>query len=300
MSASDVRKWHPTFFSIAAVMTYVLVFSGGVVCLTDSSRGCPDWPSCNGGLTPPMQMNSIIEYVHRLGAAVTLPFLIVAAVIGWRQYRSVRWVIRPLLAAIVSLLAVAFFGAMVILYGLPRGWAAVDLGLALLTLALMVTAAVVVSARTSSLEPRDRLSFASPFARLAVATAVSVYAVLVSCVLVARPGSVTRCLNWPGFAGLSIPKDVFGWLQLTRLGLAYLASLLIAALVVQAWRTQRRRTAIVRNATAVGGLLLVSTIVGAMGSLPAQNVALPLASMLSAGALWAFLAAVLVRAGLEA
>ena len=38
---------------------------GGVVRLTDSGLGCPDWPLCHGKLIPPAEFHTLIEYSHR-------------------------------------------------------------------------------------------------------------------------------------------------------------------------------------------------------------------------------------------
>ena len=184
-------------FAWATLMVYVLVLSGGIVCITDASHGCPDWPTCHERWFPPNQVDSIIEYSHRLLTPLTLPFLIAAAVVAWRHYRSERWIFIPTMGAIVCLVVVVFFGALVILTGLPRGWAAADLGTALMALAMMVTASSGVSARFRSPEEDLRPSVTTGVAGLALTTSVTVYVVLVSGVLVSRPGALMRCLNWP-------------------------------------------------------------------------------------------------------
>ena len=79
----------------------------------------------------------------------------------------------------------SYFGMLVVLGGIAPGWAAVDLGSALLVVALIVTSAVIAHARTLHPALPDRLTFRSPFARLVLTTIAVVYGVLVSGVLVA-------------------------------------------------------------------------------------------------------------------
>jgi len=296
---NEVPKWHRTLFVCAAVMVYVLVLSGGIVCITDSSHGCPDWPTCHERWFPPNQADSIIEYSHRILTPLTLPFLIVAAVVAWRRYRSERWIFIPAIGAIVCLAVVVFFGAMVILIGLPRGWAAVDLGTALTALALLMMAASGISARFRSSDQVLRPSLKSGFARLAMTTTATVYAVLVSGVLVSRPGALMRCLNWPGVVGLGRPEDLFGWLYLLRFALGVLASGLIAVLVVQVWRTRRHQVLLVRDTTIAGILLVIATLVGMFMPSPDNGILMPAMSMAVAAALWAVLVAVVMRSGRE-
>jgi heme A synthase len=297
---SKALERHTKLFSAAAVMVYVLVLSGGVVCITDSSHGCPDWPTCHERWFPPAQTDSIIEYSHRLLTPLTLPFVIAAAVVAWRRYRSDRWIVVPAIGAIVCLAAVVVFGALVILTGLPRGWAAADLGTALMALALVVTAASSMSARSRSPRATLRPSLKSGFSRLAAAAAATVYVVLVGGVLVSRPGALMRCLNWPWTVGLGRPEDVFGWLYLARFALGVFASALIAALVIQAWRTQRHLPRLVRDSTIVGALLVVGTAIGALIPTPDNGVLMPALSMATAAALWAGLVALVMRAGRKA
>jgi heme A synthase len=278
-------------------MVYVLVLSGGIVCITDSSHGCPDWPTCHERWFPPNQVNSIIEYSHRLLTPLTLPFLIAAAVVAGRRYRSERWIFIPTIGTIVCLAVVVVFGALVILKGLPRGWAAADLGTALMALALMVVATTGVSARLRAPNNPLRPSITSAIGRLALATTATVYAVLVGGVLVSRPGALMRCLNWPGIVGLERPEDLFGWLYLLRFAVGGIASVMIVVLVVRVWRTQRHRPRLVRDATATGVLLVIGTVVGALMPTPDHGILMPAASMTTAAALWAVLVAVVMRCG---
>ena len=293
----EVPKWHRTLFTWAAVMVYVLVLSGGIVCITDSSHGCPDWPTCHERWFPPNQVDSIIEYSHRALTPLTLPFLIAAAVVAWRRYRSERWIFIPAIGAIACLAVVVFFGALVILTGLPRGWAAVDLGTALMALALVVTAATGVSARFRSPHVVLRPSVTRGIARLALTTTATVYAVLVSGVLVSRPGALMRCLNWPGVVGLGRPEDLYGWLYLLRFAFGVLASVLIVVLIVQAWRTRRHHPLLARDTSIAGVLLAIATLVGALMPTPDNGILMPAMSMGAAAALWAALIAVVMRCG---
>src|SRR5512142_446256 len=121
---APVSLWHRRLLLTATVLTYLLVTMGGVVCATESAAGCPDWPGCFGQVVPPPQINAIIEYLHRLIAALTAPLIIAAAVVSWRRTRAIRWLSRPPVVAIGFTAAVVVFGAFAVLTGLPRGIAA--------------------------------------------------------------------------------------------------------------------------------------------------------------------------------
>lgn len=293
----DRTRWHPPIFATAAIMVYILVLSGGVVCITDSSHGCPDWPTCHERWFPPNQMNSIIEYSHRILTPLTLPFLIAAAVVACRRYRSEAWIVVPTLASIACLAAVVVFGALVILTGLPRGWAAADLGTALMALALMVAAASGVAARRGSADPPLRPIFTDGLSRLVLAAATLVYAILVGGVLVSRPGALMRCLNWPGSPGPAGADDLFGRLYLLRFGLAMIATLMIVALVIRIRARDDDDRRLRRLADTAGVLVVTATVVAALIPTPDSGVMMPALNMALATALWAVLAALSLEAG---
>jgi len=293
----SIVKWHRHLYLIAAVMTYLLLSSGAVVCITKASHGCPDWPACQGKLIPPAQMKPVIEWSHRLGSVLTLPFIIVAVVIGFLRYRRYRWLSWSPLAGFVLILVVAAFGRWGILYSLSRAGAAADVGCALAALAALVAAAVA-SSRQDDSTVGDRLSFRGGFAKLSLVTLASVFLVLVSSVLVARKGEVVRCLVWPVYNGTTKTTDVFGWLQLARIGLSVLSTALVGALVVQAWRTHRNNRRVLLHATAAGALLAVATILGIFIA-PDRGIVIPLISLVPTVAVWGFLVAVVMRVGLQ-
>jgi heme A synthase len=242
----------------AAVMTVLLIALGGVVCVTESSQGCPDWPWCYGRLIPPPRMDSIIEYTHRLIAALT------------------------------SLL----------LRGLSPGLAAVDLGSALMVQALLLAATVVASARRQDPALPYWLSFRSPFARLALWTLVAVFVVLVSGVLVAQGGSIARCLGWPLFTRRFVLPDSPGCPHVVRHMIAGVTTVLIITVVVQAWRTPPQTSAIRAAATALGVLFLSEIAVGALMVAQGFPLFLLVIYVVVAAALWGLLVVLVVLVGL--
>ena len=301
-SRIHITRSHCYLLLTAAVMTYLVITMGAIVCVTESGMGCPDWPWCYGRLIPPLRMDSIIEYTHRAVAWLTSLSILAAAVVGWRKSRAmsrtIRWISWPPAIAVPLLLAVSVFGALAVLRGLSPGAAALDLGSALTVQVLMVTATVVAFARHDEPDLPDRLSFRSSFAKLALATLVAVFVVLVSGVLVAESGSMVRCLGWPLYDGRLAPVDLRGWLEVARRWIAGGVGVLVVALVVQAWRTQRERAGIQRGAWALAIAFLVEAAVGALLVTQGLTVFLLVTYVAAAAAVWALLIALTVSAGL--
>ena len=151
-----ISRRHGYLLLASALTTYLLIVMGGVVCVTGSGGGCPDWPGCYGSVIPPLQTASLIEFLHRLVAGLAFILIIGAAFVSWRKTGAIVWVRWPAVLAAGLVLVVSGFGAAAVLRGLPRGLAAVDLGLALIVLALVWTATVAAYAQRAnpSLEAR--------------------------------------------------------------------------------------------------------------------------------------------------
>lgn len=284
----------------ASVFIVLLNTMGGVVCVTESGLGCPDWPGCYGRLIPPLRMDAIIEYSHRLIAAVTSALIVASAISGWNKARAIPWVRWPPVIAIPLLVAVSFFGALAVLRGLERGLAALDLASALLVQLLLLTATVVALHLHRHPTHPGRPSFQDSFAKLCLWTLLAVLIVLVSGVLVATDGTLEGCLGWPqGSDGLP-PLSLTSWPQLARWMLALVASTLIITTVVQAWRTQRSQRSILVMATVVGVLWLTETALGTILTIGGRSVWPLVLHVAAAASLWAMLVVLVVLAGLEA
>ena len=80
---------------LTAIFAYLQIALGGVVRVSGSGLGCPDWPLCHGRPYPPADLHAIIEYSHRTVGVVT-GVLIIATVVGaWLVFRTRR----PIVAA---------------------------------------------------------------------------------------------------------------------------------------------------------------------------------------------------------
>ncbi len=284
----------------AALMTFGLITMGGIVRVTGSGLGCPDWPTCHGQLIPPMRMDAIIEYLHRLIAALTSPVILAAAIVGWWKFRAVKWISRPPVVAVGLLVVEIVLGAITVLTELPPEIVAVHLGTALTILALMLASTVMAFARHHDPAQPDRLAFRTPFARLTVWTLAAVFVVLISGALVAGSGATAGCLGWPLCNGRLIPADTRGWIHMLHRLIVGASSILVVWVLVAAWRTQRTKRSILSAATVFAVFFFAQAFVGAIKTTQGFPLTMLALHVATAAATWAAGVVLVVVTGLAA
>ena len=119
LEISPKRYAQVTAVALAALA--LIVLTGAAVRLTGSGLGCPDWPKCYGGTTPPLEMHAVIEYGNRLITGFVGFAVIAASVLAFFR-RPYRWHLA-LFGALLPLgvLGQAILGALVVKFHLAPG-----------------------------------------------------------------------------------------------------------------------------------------------------------------------------------
>ena len=95
-------KYFFRFSVLTILMTYLLIFVGGLVRVSDAGMGCPDWPKCFDRWIPPTSLDQVplefqdqfnvvlawIEYCNRLFGAVTGLMITITCYLAIRCYRK--------------------------------------------------------------------------------------------------------------------------------------------------------------------------------------------------------------------
>src|ERR1700750_3414469 len=149
LEISPERYAQVTLVALAALA--LIVLTGAGVRLTGSGLGCPDWPKCYGGTTPPLESHAVIEYTNRLITGIVGLAVIAAALLAWFR-RPYRWHLA-LFGALLPLgvIGQAILGALVVKYHLAPG-----LVMSHFILSMMLLDAAFALAWCSRYEPWER------------------------------------------------------------------------------------------------------------------------------------------------
>jgi heme a synthase len=137
--------------AVALAALALVVLTGAAVRLTGSGLGCPDWPKCYGGTSPPLESHALIEYGNRLLTGFVGIAVIAASVLAFFR-RPYRWHLA-LFGALLPLgvIGQAILGALVVKYHLAPGLVMLHF---ILSMALLDAAFAL--AWCSRYEPSDR------------------------------------------------------------------------------------------------------------------------------------------------
>lgn len=293
----------------AAIVLFLVMVSGGILRVAGSGGGCPDWPTCFGGWTPPVGTSATLDYLHRTATLLALPLVLGAAWLGRRERRLASWIRRSLDGAAAFTLLQVLLGGVLVL-GLIPG-AALWGGLAHLVLSLLALGAATAAAVGGYFQARAPgegrgLSFRSPFSRLALVTLAGLFILMASGGLLTlaeklqaggAPGAGYVCAGWPLCPEGLLPTSLQGWLHAVHRLIVLGAALLSGLLFVRAWQTQRSQIAVLTAATAYGVLFFAQALLGAklVEGFPAYLLGLHEATAVAA---WGALAVLVVAAGL--
>jgi heme a synthase len=254
------------------IATFVLIIVGGVVRVSDSGLGCGPagsgfhgWPFCNGDVVPGVDLNSIVEYTHRVLAAVVGFMILAIFVLAWRRQRQY---LAPAAGLLLLVVAQGALGGATVEENLEEVYVAAHLGLAMLLLGgLLYLYRGVSGATTTPGGPRMRV--------LAIAASVAVLCTIVAGGYMAGTQNYGRTdyqlgdgahhacgKEFPTCNGEFMPfgKAELVDIHLTHRAFMYMAALLVTSLVVVAvWRG-----VLTRYAWALVALLAVQILVGAL------------------------------------
>jgi heme A synthase len=250
-------------------MTLVLIGAGVLVRATGSGLGCPDWPTCHGGVVPPGgNHHAIIEMSHRLIASVVGLMVIATAVFAWRYFRHAPVVLWAAIIAVPLVGLQGILGAITVVRELPPEVVATHLLTAMIILSFQLTIAIGMTferdpggqpglARAQQAFRRPGIWSLAAIAWLAVTLWVGGY--------MTESGATTACEGWPLCNGSLAPGADDQ--EVTHMLHRYLAGSLlffVAGFAMAAWKSREGARWGSAFASALPALYAVQVLVGAL------------------------------------
>ncbi len=267
----------------SSIAVFCLITLGGIVRITGSGLGCPDWPLCHGKLIPPFEFHTLIEYTHRLVASSTGIIVLATAVTAARNQRRFNSLVGILFVSVFLVGVAGGLGGATVLTELHPDLRTLHLATAQTIFALLMVSLVWgYRTRTTPEQGDDKLfSWAS-------AAAIATFVVILSGSYVVGRGAGSVCPSWPLCDSGLTPNVGLGWLHLLHRLLAGAGGVLAGIVVVMAWRHRREWPVFWMTGVAVGALVVVQTLAGAANpwtafSAAARAVHLSLATALLGG-----------------
>jgi heme A synthase len=239
---------------LTAVFAYLQIALGGVVRVSGSGLGCPDWPLCHGRPYPPPDVHAIIEYSHRAVGSVTGVLIIATVISAWLVWRTRRPIVAWLAtASLIGVVGEGLLGAGVVANELASWLVLIHLGLAMVILGFLVATAVM------AMPPANGVTDVG-FRRLAAIAAGGTYLLLLTGSTVVASGADTTCRSWP-LCGSGFTPDFAGMNAFTMLHRG--SVLVIGVLMVLFLFRAARRPGLAPAAIATLAVFALQTAVGA-------------------------------------
>ncbi len=246
--------------AVAVLGVVLQITVGGVVRVTGSGLGCPDWPLCHGSIIPVFRDYHVaLEWSHRAtGTAVGLTLIAATAraLFTKPRDRTVLWGVSGTLALTA---VVGGIGAAVVLTELSPSLRTLHLALAE---GVVLIAAFTWAASTYAPEPGTDGAGSREFRLVAIAGVLVLVSLLSGSYAVWR-GAGAVCPSWPLCGGPIVPASALTWIHVAHRVLAGLGAVLALAAAHKAYWSAGAPRALKQAALAVLVLVVAQVIIGA-------------------------------------
>jgi len=245
---------------LSVAMTLALVTIGVIVRATGSGMGCPDWPLCHGRLVPPLDdYQAWIEWVHRTVAAAIGFVVLALAFVAFRDHRDRPSLLWPSVGVVFLVGFQAWLGRETVRLNNSGESVTAHLAAAMALVGLLVYILVrsLYPARVGGRGSSQRFTLIAAFGAMAV------FALLLFGSQVTATSQWFVFPDWPLMNGSILPPLSDGNVaHVLHRWVAIVVGLIVAAVTLAAWRTQRSNRAILRLTLIAAVLFPIQAVIG--------------------------------------
>ena len=278
-------------------LTFLLVTIGVVVRATESGMACPTWPGCfEGQFLPSLDQGFQvwIEWIHRTVAAIIGFVILGMALVAVRDHRDRPSLLWPSLGAVALVGFQAWLGRETVRLGNSGESVTAHLAAAMALVGLLVYLLVrsLYPARIGGRGGSQRFMLLASFAAMAT------FALLLFGSHVTAANAWNVFPDWPLMGGSVAPPLVGEQVvaQVLHRWVAVVVGLVVAALAIAAWRTQRAHGHLVALALAAAVLYPIQSLIGGLQILTNLSEWTQTLHVALAAIIWGLLAALAVSA----
>ena len=263
-ASSAARDRLLVWLLVASLIGAVLQITfGGVVRVTESGDGCPDWPLCYGRLIPPVEKHALIEWTHRTAGVLVGLTIVAATARAWtRSRKNVRatWLTT---ASLVLISVVGGIGGAVVLSALNPALRTLHLALAELVILLLGFAIVAAAWPGNGLAGEDSRAVGKRTGRLVAWASVAAMAAILTGSYAVWRGAGAVCPSWPLCGGELVPQSELAWIHVAHRLVSLAAAVMALAASYRALRERAADVFVRWGAASAVGLVLAQTLAGA-------------------------------------
>lgn len=184
---------------ITTIGMFLITLMGAIVTTTDSGDGCGNsWPLCYGKILPPQpEVETIIEYSHRIVSSLLGIMVIILAFWAWKKLsKHMRETKRLAILSVFFIVFQGLLGAGAVIWGQSATVLALHFGISLLSIASVFLLTVIIFEYDKygkelivRMDPKFKINVYAFF--------IYLYIVVYSGALIRHTKTSLACTSWP-------------------------------------------------------------------------------------------------------
>ncbi len=256
-------RWLVWLLVASLIGAILQITFGGVVRVTESGDGCPDWPLCYGRLIPPVEKHALIEWTHRTAGVLVGLTIVAATARAWARNRDNMRAAWLTSASLVLIAIVGGIGGAVVLSALNPALRTLHLAMAELVVLLLGFAIVAAAWPGNGQTASDYRTVGKPTRRLVAWASIAAMAAILTGSYAVWRGAGVVCPSWPLCGGAIVPQSELAWIHVAHRIVSLAAAVMVVVASFRAWREHAAGDLVRWGAGAAVGLVLAQTIAGA-------------------------------------